>query len=156
MRGRSSTLAVAVAAGVLSWVYLVDGELKDWETWRARVADHGKARSKLRELIAAYEPDTVVTEDPDRSCAKAGQSLKLLRVVAQDARDQAAHHVRVVRSASDATKLEKAQNLARRFPPVAPLLPAERKLSRREERRMIVFDALALAVASEPAGKAEA
>lgn len=149
MTGRRTKLAVAVASGVMAYVYLVDEDLKDWGSWRSQTADHGKARSLIRDLIARYEPETVVTEDPDRDCAKAGDALKLLQVIAQDARDQAGHHVRIVRNQSDQTKHDEAKSLAARFPAFAPMLPEEPKLFVREERRMILFEALSLAVAAD-------
>ncbi len=148
---RRSVLAVAVASGAASWVYLVDGDLKDWEMWREQTANHAKARSLLRNLMARYEPDTVVTEDPDRNCAKSGNALKLLQVLAQDARDQAPHHVRVVRGRNSQTKYDEAKDLSRRFPALAAYLPDEPKLSKREERRLIIFEALSLALAASEA-----
>ena len=103
MKRKQSVLAIAVATDVLAWVYLVDGELKDRRCWRKCVTDPPQARNLMRIVIANYEPDTIVTENPDRCCSKSGRALKLLRVLAQDAADQPGHHVRVVRCQSSAT-----------------------------------------------------
>lgn len=145
MKRKQSVLAIAVATDVLAWVYLVDSELKDWCCLRKCVADPPQARNLMRTVIAEYEPDTIVTENPDRCCGKSGRALKLLRVLAQDAADQPGHHVRVVRCQSSATKYEEAKALAEQFPEFAPLLPEKPKLFVRERRRMIVFEALSLA-----------
>jgi len=96
--------------------------------------------------IARHEPDLVVIEDPFGPTRKYGTSLGILYAIAQDLGDSAVPHRLVKREQAFANKYVEAQDLAQRFPQLAPWLPKSRLLWETETTETLYFEALAIAL----------
>ena len=130
---RKRLLAVAVASGKMAYVFLIDGQLKDWHCSRAASLSPPKGRSLLRGAVARLEPDFVVTEDPFKPTRKYGSSKETLHALTQELIDSATPHQLVQRDQQFANKYEEAQALAKRFPGIEPWLPKTPKIGTRSK-----------------------
>ena len=141
---RKRVLAVAVASRKIAYVFLIDGELKDWQHSRKGGRSATRGRSFLRTAIARYQPDLVVIEDPQGPTRKYGTSRAILLAMAQDLQDAKVPHLLVTRDQTYANKYKEATVLAREFPPIAPWVPKTPRIWETEPTEMIYFEALAL------------
>ena len=142
---RRRILSIAIASGKMAYVFLIDGQLKDWQCSRGASLASPKARSLLRTAMARLEPDLVVTEDPFLPTRKYGKSVEVLRAFVQELTDSAVPHKLVRRDHDFANKYEEAQALAKRFPPIEPWQPKSPKIWEAEPINTIYFEALAMA-----------
>ena len=143
---RKRVLAVAVASGKVAYIFLIDGELKDWHCSRAASLSAPNGRSLLRRAVARFEPDLVATEDPFKPTRKSGNSLEILNALVQELTDSAAPHHLVQRDQQFTNKYDEAKALTKRFPAIAPWLPKTPKIWEAEPVSAIYFEALSMAV----------
>ena len=143
---RQRLLSVAVAYGKIAYVFLIDGELKDWQSSKEASLEPARGRSFLRRAVMRLEPDFVVTEDPFGPTRKRGKSRSVLYALTQELTDSAMVHRLIRRDQSFANKYAEARALAERFPAIAPWLPKTPKLWMSEPRNTIYFEALSMAV----------
>jgi len=143
---RQRVLSVAVASGKIAYVFLINGELKDWQCSRSASLSPSKGRSFLRKATIRLEPNLVVAEDPYRPTRKYGSSLGVLYALVQELVDSAKPHTLVQRSQRFANKYEEAKVLAQRFPEIAPWLPRTPKIWEAEPVNAVYFEALSMAV----------
>lgn len=135
-------LAIAVASGQLAIVFVVSGQLKDWQTWRKVTACPTRARSNLRVLIATYEPTLIVSEDPHRGCRKRGQSRRLLETLAQAMADEPVRHIPLQRSQQYQNRYEEAAALCLRFPEIDAWRPKKPQFYKGDSKKLPYFEAL--------------
>lgn len=131
----------------MATVFVVQGKLRDWQMWRQVTGCPTKARSKLRILMATYEPTLIACEDPDQGCRKRGKSLKLLRTLVQAVADEPIRHAKLPRPRHYRTRYEEAEALSRRFPEISPWCPKPRKSYENDAKNLTYFEALAYAAA---------
>lgn len=135
-------LSFAVSANGCGLIVLEAGRLLHWEALRRAMASPQRARSALREAVSMYGVTVIVHEDPDRRCRKQGQSLELLRLLAQAAADEPVRSVRLVREQRYVDRYEEAEALAAAFPEFKQwLVPAQRP-GQRAPRSFAYFEAL--------------
>ena len=137
----------------MAYVFLIDGQLKDWHCSRAASLSPPKGRSLLRRAVSRFEPDIVVTEDPFKPTRKYGSSKEILQALAQELMDSATPHNLVQRDQQFANKYVEAQDLAERFPAIAPWLPKTPKIWEAEPVGAIYFEALSMAILVIDAGR---
>lgn len=139
--------------------------LIDWGVRETRAHRNRQSLARFREFLDRYEPDLVVLEDyrawdgrrPSgiRQLIKSVERLAVTRgietrMISPQVRDEA------FAEAGASTKHQIAIALVERFPELADLLPAVRKLWMSEDYRMAIFDAVALGVAFFHAAQGEA
>lgn len=141
-------LAFAVMEGPL--------DLLDWGTAEARINTHRRCLKKLRKLLAHYQPQVLILQNPGtHKGRRATQTARLLKDAARLATAQGM----TVQSYPQAdiqdvfarfkvrTKHEIAVTIAEWLPELEPALPRKRKPWMGEDERMNVFDAVALSIA---------
>ena len=116
---------------------------------------HGERKNaqslrKMRELLAFYRPDMLITEDYKGAGSRRGSRIReLIDAIS----DLAAKEGVASRSFSRAevrdcfgltAKRAIAQSIAQEFPELEPRLPPVRKIWMSEDARMNIFDAVAL------------
>ncbi|MCA8929758.1 MAG: hypothetical protein KDC18_16985 [Alphaproteobacteria bacterium] len=126
-------------------VFVAHGKLRDWQMWRQVTDCPTKARSKLRVLIATYDPDLIACEDPGQGCRKRGKSLRLLQTLVQAVADEPIRHVKLPRPRQYRTRYEEAKVLAQRFPEISAWCPEPRKSFEKDAKNLTYFEALAYA-----------
>jgi len=131
------------------------GFLVDWGTRDLGKADSAQALMHAAELIAHYQPDTVVLEDTgDRAARRRERVRALIEAIERLAHEQRTAITTVgrtevhtlFRGTDGVNKRQIAQAIAQHFPELAPRLPPLRKAWMSEDTRMSIFDATAFAL----------
>ena len=139
-------LAIAVATGKIGYVLLENDKLADWGKSRAAARSPEKAHAFAKDLIGKLDPEAVVTEKPGSNRYKRGLTLALMEAVTGAVRDSSCINVTVTKERSHRDKYAEARALVRRFPELRPYLPKKPPIWCGEPRRMILFEALSLAL----------
>ena len=139
-------LSVAVATGRVGYAFLVGGKLCDWGLSRKASRSPEQAASQVRQWIAYFRPDVVVTEKVEARTRKGEKTKRLIDAIAAVGRDAKLLDVAVSRIRTFKNKYAEAAALAEQFPEIKPWLPRTRRIWDPEPRNTIYFEALALAV----------
>ncbi len=78
-------LAVAVTQRRFGYVFLINGQLKDWQVMTKPTKSRSNAAGALQELINVFKPDVVVTEDIDEG-SKKGKRARTITQALQHSR----------------------------------------------------------------------
>lgn len=139
-----NTLSIAVASGRIGYVYLTDGEVRDWGISTVATKSTNAAKSKTVFLIETYRPSLIVTEKLSAHSRKSGRTIANVHAVEEVAQGADAQHIAVERIQHHANKYLEMNALAEKHPVLASWLPAKRKLWESEDRRATIWEALAL------------
>ncbi len=141
-----SILAFAVASGKVGYVYLAGGALQDWGITVKAAKDGSQLVGFAQGLITNLKPDVVVTENTGRGSRKGATTKRLIQSLAELASHNPVLDVSVPRPRTFPSKYEEADALVVRYPEMAGYLPSsKRRIFDFEPRRMVLFEALALA-----------
>lgn len=143
---RLRVLALAPASGRIGSVFLVAGELIDWQISTKGARSGPDAAAHTQELINDFHPDVVVTEDPETARRKGGRTLALIAAVARTAEHNQLLGVSLPRRHDFANKYLEAEALVEQFPDLEPWQPRRRRFYDNEPRNTVIFEALALAL----------
>lgn len=150
---RLCVLAVDPASQGLGYV-LLDGpdKLIDWHFRNTRRDKDAQPVACLRMLLTHYKPDVLVLEafDPKRKAHRSARIVHLLNVFESLAVKSGVRPERISRRSvrvlfASKNKYEIARRLAKRYPETEHVRPPQRKIWLPEDRRINIFDALALA-----------
>ncbi len=141
-----SVLAIAVATSKVGYVYISGGKLQDWGIGVKVTKSSADLVGFVQELINELKPDVVVTEKIGKGCRKGDHAKALIRSITELASHNPVLDVSVSRPRQYPSKYEEAQALAKAYPESAGYLPKQkRRIFDFEPRRMVLFEALALA-----------
>ena len=98
-----------------------------------------------------YHPDLILTEMLTPQCRKGAHTRKIIEVLAETARQSGASHQTVMRVQQHANKYEEIDAICLRYPQIRLWAPEPRKFFDKEPRETIYFEAIALALAFDPA-----
>jgi hypothetical protein len=107
---------------------------------------------KMRELLTFYRPDVVVLEDYEGHGSRRARRIEILiNLITAHAHGEGMRTVSFSRADMRAcfgqtAKRKIAEAIVREFPELEPRLPPVRKIWMSEDRRMNIFDAVALAI----------
>jgi len=138
-------LAIAVAKGRAGYVYLADGELRDWNISVKAVKSANSLAGWVQHLIMELKPDVVVTEKITKDCRKGKKTKRFIQAAAELASHNYVLDVSVERPRSHSCKYAEAEELVGRYPELEGWLPKKRRYFDSEPRNTILFEALALA-----------
>ena len=138
-------LAIAVAKGRAGYVYLVDGELQDWNISLKAVKSANNLAEWVQRLINELKPDVVVTEKITKDCRKGRKTKRLIKTAAELASHNYVLDVSVERPRNHPCKYTEAEELTGQYPELRGWLPKKRRYFGNEPRNTILFEALALA-----------
>lgn len=139
-----NTLSIAVASGRIGYVYLSDGEVRDWGVSNVAAKSTETAKSKTDFLIENYQPSLIITEKLSAHTRKSGRTIANVQAVEEAAIASGAQHIAVEHIQLHANKYLEMDALAEKHPVLASWLPAKRKLWESEDRRASIWEALAL------------
>ena len=142
-----SVLGIAVAKGRAGYVYLSNGDLRDWQVSLKAVSSGTEMAGWVQERISDLKPDVVVTEVLTKSSRKGDKTQRLIAVAADTASHNSVLDVSVARAQNFSCKYEEAAALAELYPELHGWVPRKRRLWDSEPRNTILFEALALACA---------
>lgn len=139
-------VSIAVASGKIGFVMLSNDKLANWEISQVASETPKQAEVKAREWIELHKPEVVVTEAQGSNRHKHGKTLALMKAVENAARKSDAINVRIAKVRDHKNKYHEARALAQQFPELKPRLAQKPACWLNEPRRMILFEALALAL----------
>ena len=139
-------LAVAVSTGKVGYAFLIDGVPYDWGLSLVASGSTRAAYEHTRSWIEYYQPELVVTERIGRRSRKQTVSRALANAILKAAQDSNVAVACVDRVQRYANKYAEAEAIAERFPELKPYLPRRRRLWDSEPRRIIIFEAVSLAL----------
>jgi hypothetical protein len=155
-RSRSAKLILAAFPSAKGFGYAVfegQSSLIDWGVRGASGAQKNReSLQKMRELLTFYHPDVVVLEDYEGQGSRRARRIEILiNLIAAHAhaggmRTASFSRAEVRASFGLTAKREIAEAIVRAFPELEPRLPPVRKIWMSEDRRMNIFDAVALAI----------
>lgn len=141
---KPNTLAIAVASGRIGYVYLTDGELRDWGISVVASRSPDAAKEKAEQLFRIYQPQLIVTEELTLHTRKSGRTIQNIQIIAEAAQKADAHHITVERVQHYANKYIEMKELAKKYSVLENWMPSKRKLWESEDRRATIWEALAL------------
>lgn len=121
------------------------GHLEDWQISRVGARSAKDAGAVLKRWIAQYQPDTIISENPDAAMRKAKRQRDILKTFCQIAENEPALNILVVRKKTHKNIYEEAAALIKRHPDIACKLPQKPSIWMPEPRNTIYFEALAMA-----------
>jgi hypothetical protein len=139
-------LSIAVASGRAGFVYLHNDNLLDWGVSVKAVKSTNNLVSYVQDLVNRFKPDVLVTEKCVGKCKKGKRTRHLIDAAAEIASHNPVLDVCVERPRRFQSKYEEADSFAARHHDLIGYLPKQKRRSFDvEPRRMIIFEALALA-----------
>lgn len=138
-------LAVAARSGRLGCVVVDDGNLVIWDTSEKGSNSPDEAAAKLHDWIAEFNPNVLVTENPDAPGRKRGQQLAILKRFDVIGQELPIVSLLVRRQQSFRNAYEEAADLARQYPDLAAMVPNKPPIWGNEPYNLILFEALVLA-----------
>jgi len=138
-------LSVAARAGRVGIVVLNEGTLALWEASEHAAVSGDAAAAKLRQWIKDYQPDCLVSENPDSATNKSGIQIPILKALAEFGEDQDILNLVVRRVQPFANAYEEAESFVKRFPELKAYVPKKPRIWQSEHYRLVIFEALAMA-----------
>lgn len=140
------TLAIAAATGRLGFVYLEDKRLVEWGISTVAAQSIENATLHTTKWLGTFKPELVVTEAINDKCLKGGHSIALIAAIEHSVQSANVLNATVTRHRAYENKYQEAEALAQDFPELSPRLAEKPAIWRREPRRMIIFEALSMAL----------
>ncbi|WP_305971045.1 MULTISPECIES: hypothetical protein [unclassified Mameliella] len=137
-------LGVAVRCGRLGCVVVDHGDLIIWDGSRSAASSTESAVRKLQCWLDEFRPDVLVTENPDHAGRKRGRQLRILRALVDVGQEAGILNIVIRRQRLYDNVYDEAAAFAEGFPDLAPLLPVQPPIWKKEPYRLIYFEALAL------------
>lgn len=140
------TLAIAAARGRLGFALLENEQLADWGLSQVAASSTQEAARITNYWLAHMKPEVIVTECIASGCRKRGKTIEILEAINKVATDVPILNVTVSKVQAFQNKYEEARALAKRFPELKPKLAEKPAIWETEPRRMIIFEAVSMAL----------
>ncbi len=137
-------LALAARYGRIGYVYIKNGQPKDWALSCKGYKSGANAAGLTGNWIAKYDPDVVIIEDPTSVRRKGRNTRGRLRSMLRVAERSPALIAKTHRIQRFKNAYLEAQALADAYPQMADKLPV-RRFYDTEPRNLVLFEAVALA-----------
>ncbi len=139
-------MAIAAATGRIGYVMLADDKLVDWGISQAASRSPEQAFDKVTNWVDLLKPEAVVTEAIGRGSKKHGKTLALMEVITKAAKHGDCISVTAFKKRRHRDKYQEARILVKQFPELQSRIPKKPPCWLPEPRRMILFEALSLAL----------
>ena len=139
-------LAVAVSTGKVGFAFLIDSIPYDWGLSVVASESTRSAYEHTTAWIEYYQPELVVTERIGPTSRKQAVSRSLANAILKAAQESGVATACVDRVQHYPNKYAEAEALAERFPELKSFVPKPRRLWDSEPRRIIIFEAVSLAL----------
>ncbi|WP_197917298.1 hypothetical protein [Thiosulfatihalobacter marinus] len=120
------------------------GDLVFWEGSAEMAKDADGAAKQLRAWIQEFQPDVVVSENPDAAGKKSGVQIPILQAFVEVAQDVQAVNLVVRRERPFQNVYDEAKRLAEEFPDLEGMVPEKPPIWGKEPYNLVFFEALAL------------
>ena len=139
-------LAVAVRRDQACAICLQGRRLRDWTVSHKAARSPKAALEVLGRWMAIYRPEIVISQNPDSAARKSPRNRAILRAIARAIADDTVLDLLVTRTMRHDNIYEEAAAIAARYPALRHKLPGKPKIWETEPRRIIYFEAMALAL----------
>lgn len=140
-------LVLAAATGRIGYIYFIDGQPTHWGLSHKGASSPILAAAQTAKWITLFMPDVVIMEQVGERSRKGALTKYLIAAMADEARGAPCIDVSVPRVQLYANKYDEAKQLVRRFPMLSAWLPKRPRIWESEPRNMVLFEAVALALA---------
>jgi len=141
------TMGIAVASGRIGYAVLSqDDKLLDEGASQTATRSPEDAAAKVKAWIDLVQPGAIVTEEIGSNPRKRGRTLCMMKAVYETVRESDAISVTTPKVRRYKDKYREAAALAEEFPELLPHVPEKPACWLNEPKRMILFEALALAL----------
>ena len=141
-----NVLALAASSTKVGHVFLIDGIPYDWGSSRDASNTPTEAYRYAVKKIGYYRPELIVAEFVTDESKKGQYSRSLINQFMKAAQDNDINWSQIARRQSHANKYQEACTMVERFPELKITLPRKRLWWQTEDQRMIIFEALSLAL----------
>ncbi len=138
-------LSVSARSGRLGCVLLDAGHLRGWTTSERGAKSAAAGAKVLRRWYNGFEPEVLVSENPDAPCRKGEKQKSILQAFIATGDELPVHNLVVVRRRRLRNIYLEAEVLTRRYPQLNPFLPKKLPIWKHEPYRLVIFEALVLA-----------
>lgn len=142
--GNQRILAVAARTERIGCVIVENGDLIFWEGSAEMAKDAAGAAKQLRAWIHEFQPDVVISENPDVAGRKGGVQIPILRAFVEVGQDEPIVNLVVRRERPHRNVYEEANRLAEEFPDLEGMVPKKPPIWGKEPYNLVFFEALAL------------
>lgn len=142
--GNQRILAVAARTERIGCVVVESGDLVFWEGSAEMAKDAEGAAKQLRAWIHEFQPDVVVSENPDAAGKKSGVQIPILQAFVEVGQDVQAVNLVVRRERPFQNVYDEAKSLAEEFPDLEGMVPEKPPIWGKEPYNLVFFEALAL------------
>ena len=140
-------LVLAARYGRIAYVYIKNGQPKDWALSCKGYTTSKMAAGMTSEWIARFDPDVVIIEDPSMIKLKGRTTKARLRAMLRVAERSSALVAKTERFQHHKNAYVEAKALVEAYPQMAVRLPV-RRFYDPEPRELVFFEALALALSA--------
>ena len=137
-------LALAARYGRIAFVYIKNGQPKDWALSCKGYRTSRNAAGMTGSWIAKYDPDVIILEDPALTRRKGRNTKARLRSMLRVAEKSSALVTKAHRVQHYKNAYVEARALAEAYPQMDNKLPV-RRFYDTEPRNLVLFEAIALA-----------
>jgi hypothetical protein len=142
--GNQRILAVAARTERIGCVIVENGDLIFWEGSAEMAKDATSAGKQLRAWIREFQPDVVVSENPDAAGKKGGIQIPILKTFVAVGQDESVVNLVVRRKRLFKNVYDEARRLAVEFPDLEGMVPEKPPIWGKEPYNLVFFEALAL------------
>ena len=139
-------LAIAVRRDMACAVCFEGARLKDWTVSHKAARSPQEALQVLSRWVDLYSPDVVVSQNPDSATRKSAHNREILSAIGCFLEDGDVQGLLVTRTYGFDNIYDEAAAIAVRYPDLQHKLPKKPRLWETEPRRIIYFEAMALAL----------
>lgn len=137
-------LSLAARTGRIGCILLDAGRPVFWAASESASATVETATDKLRDWVGEFEPDVLVSENPDTARRKGSAQKEILAAFCAMGEEMPLLNLVVRRERRFANFYLEIADLARRFPELAHIAPEKPPIWKKEPYWVISFEALAL------------
>ncbi len=138
-------LSLAVRRGTLCMLFFRGRKLCDWRCSKKAAQSPDLATDTLRNWIARYRPEVVISQNPDAAGRKGQATIAILADIARVIEDADLQALIVTRAPRFENLYAEAADLAERYPVLKSRCPRKPPCYGSEPRALVYFEALAMA-----------
>lgn len=142
--GRKRILSIAVRSGRMGAVLIEGNELLYWTGFDTAGKGQQKIKAKLADWLHYWQPDLLLSENPDSPGYKSGLALKLIKAIDTIGLEHGIEQRLIIRHCPYANVYEEAAILVKYFPDLADILPQKPPIWGKEPYSLIFFEALVI------------
>lgn len=137
------TMSIACCSGTIGMVMFINDHLVLMKLSSKGSKSPEQARTLIKKWFERFQPDCVVTEQLTSHSRKHGKTPDIIKAISNELQEHTVLHIEVERQQQFKNKHEEAKALVEQYPQLKSYLPNKRQIWLAEDRRMMLFEAVA-------------